>query len=66
MRLLHNSEDISSYQIRRLTQVFIEIKMQSQDLPRWKILRKAGLSDERMTIETTKFFNRALQYLRLY
>lgn len=59
-------EDISSYQIRRLTQVFIEIKMQSQDLPRWKILRKAGLSDERMTIETTKFFNRALQYLRLY
>ncbi len=59
------SEDISSYQIRRLTQVFIEIKMQSQDLPRWRILRKAGLSDERMTSETAKFLNMALQYLRL-
>ncbi len=63
--LKHYNEDISSYQIRRLTQVFIEIKMQSQDLPRWRILRKAGLSDERMTAETTKFLNMALQYLRL-
>ncbi len=59
------NEDISSYQIRRLTQVFIEIKIQSQDLPRWRILRKAGLSDARMTSETTKFLNMALQYLRL-
>ena len=39
--------------------------MQSQDLPRWRILRKAGLSDERMTSETAKFLNMALQYLRL-
>lgn len=59
------NEDIGSYQIRRLTQVFIEIKMQNQDFPRWKILRKAGLSDERMTSETTKFLDRVLQYIRL-
>lgn len=59
------NEDISSYQIRRLTQVLIEIKTKNQDLPRWIILRKAGLSDERMTSETTKFLNMALQFLRL-
>lgn len=59
------NEDISSYQIRRLTQVFIEIKIQNQDLPRWIILRKAGLSDERMTYETTKFLTKALRHLRL-
>jgi len=59
------NEDISNYQIRRLTHVFIELKIQNQDLPRWIVLRKAGLSDERMTSETTKFLNMALQYLRL-
>lgn len=59
------NEDISSYQIRRLTQVLIETKTKNQDLPRWIILRKAGLSDERMSSETTKFLNMALQFLRL-
>ena len=59
------SEDVSSYQIRRLTKVFIEIKIQNENFPRWVILRKAGLSNERMTSETTKFLNTALQYLRL-
>lgn len=49
------SEDISTYQIRRLTKVFINMKINRQQLPLWDILRKAGLSAERMTIETKTF-----------
>ncbi len=49
------SEDISCYQIRRLTKVFIDIKINKQPIPQWRILRKAGLSEERMTSETKKF-----------
>ena len=41
------------------------MKIKAEVLPRWRILRKAGLSDERMTSETAKFLNMALQYLRL-
>ena len=48
-------EDISCYQIRRLTKVFIDSNLNRQPLPQWRILRKAGLSEERMTSETKKF-----------
>jgi len=47
-------EDISCYQIRRLTNVFIDSYLNRQPLPQWRILRKAGLSEERMTSETKK------------
>lgn len=49
------SENISCYQIRRLTKVFIDIKINKQSIPQWRILRKAGLSEERMTSETKRF-----------
>ena len=49
------SEDIGTYQIRRLTKTFIEMKINGEVLPRWRILRKAGLSDERMVSETAQF-----------
>nr|WP_228145999.1 TnsD family Tn7-like transposition protein [Acinetobacter sp. ANC 4558] len=49
------SEDIGTYQIRRLTKTFIEMKIKGEVLPRWKILRKAGLSDERMVSEAARF-----------
>ena len=48
-------EDISCYRIRRLTKVFIDSNLNRQPLPQWRILRKAGLSEERMTSETKKF-----------
>ena len=48
-------EDISCYQIRRITNVFIDSYLNRQPLPQWRILRKAGLSEERMTSETKKF-----------
>ena len=49
------SEDIGTYQIRRLTKTFIEMKTKAEVLPRWRILRKAGLSDERMVSEAARF-----------
>ncbi|ESK55770.1 TnsD family Tn7-like transposition protein [Acinetobacter tjernbergiae] len=49
------SEDIGTYQIRRLTKTFIEMKIKGEVLPRWRILRKAGLSDERMVSEASRF-----------
>ncbi|MFX2101665.1 TnsD family Tn7-like transposition protein [Acinetobacter baumannii] len=49
------SEDIGTYQIRRLTKTFIEMKIKGEVLPRWRILRKAGLSDERMVSEAALF-----------
>jgi len=55
------SENISCYQIRRLTKVFIDIKITKQSIPQWRILRKAGLSEERMTSETKRF----LEYITL-
>lgn len=49
------SEDIGTYQIRRLTKTFIEMKIKDDVLPRWRILRKAGLSEERMVSEAARF-----------
>lgn len=49
------SEDISCYQIRRLSKVLIEMTINQQNLSRWVILRKAGLSDERLRVETNSF-----------
>lgn len=49
------SEDIGCYQIRRLSKVLIEMTISKKNLSRWIILRKAGLSDERLRIETNIF-----------
>ncbi|KXO80018.1 transposase [Acinetobacter venetianus] len=49
------SEDIGCYQIRRLSKVIIEMTIYQKNLSRWVILRKAGLSDERLRIETNSF-----------
>ena len=54
------SEDISCYQIRRLTKVLIQMELDSDVFPRWIILRMAGVSDERMTPETVKFLSTVL------
>lgn len=49
------SEDVSSYQIRRITRSIIKFKLDNQHISRWKILRQAGLSEERLTDEAMKF-----------
>ncbi|WAU73630.1 TnsD family Tn7-like transposition protein [Acinetobacter sp. TR11] len=51
------SEDISSYQIRRITRTIIQFQILNQHQVGWKILRKSGLSEERFTDETLKFLN---------
>jgi hypothetical protein len=40
-------EDISNYQIRRMTQALS--CLEAEDVHRWRLLRNAGLSDERLT-----------------
>lgn len=55
--LTRYSEDISDYQIRRLSHVLIESINKKQTLSRWVVLRKAKLSDERMTKETERFLD---------
>ena len=52
------SEDISSYQIRRITRTIIQFRLQNQHQAHWQILRKAGLSEKRLTDETLKFLNK--------
>ncbi|WP_352338859.1 TnsD family Tn7-like transposition protein [Psychrobacter sp. 16-MNA-CIBAN-0192] len=49
------SEDVSNYQIRRLSHVLIGSILNNQTLQRWEILRLAKLSDERITPESSRF-----------
>jgi hypothetical protein len=47
------SEDITEYQIRRIARTLADPLHKS--LPRWKLLKISGLSDERMTTLTAQF-----------
>ena len=51
------SEDVSSYQIRRITRTIIQFQILNKHHAGWQILRKSGLSEERFTDETLKFLN---------
>ena len=51
------SEDISSYQIRRITRTIIQFQKTNQHQTSWQLLRHSGLSEERLTHETLKFLN---------
>ncbi|MGP5518984.1 TnsD family Tn7-like transposition protein, partial [Psychrobacter celer] len=53
------SEDVSNYQIRRLSQILIDSILNNQTLQRWEILRLAKLSDERITPESSRFLEHA-------
>ena len=53
------SEDISDYQIRRLSRVLIDSLLNKEALQRWEVLRLAGLSDERITHESSRFLAKA-------
>jgi hypothetical protein len=43
------SESTTEYQARRLARAYISMLERGQEIKRWSLLRKAGLSDERMT-----------------
>ncbi|MBF7695300.1 TnsD family Tn7-like transposition protein [Acinetobacter rathckeae] len=51
------SEDVSSYQIRRITRTIIQFKKMNQHPANWKLLRHSGLSEKRLTDEVLKFLN---------
>ncbi len=51
------SEDISSYQIRRITRTIIQFQKINQYPASWQLLRHSGLSEERLTDEALKFLN---------
>ncbi|EKM7311229.1 transcriptional antiterminator, partial [Shigella flexneri] len=43
------------YQIRRISQAFIKLKQEDVELRRWRLLRSATLSKERITEEAQRF-----------
>lgn len=51
-----NSESVSQYQIRRLQNAYDDLRVLFDSPPRWRLLRNAGLSEERM-------MEPAMQYL---
>ena len=53
--LTRYSENISDYQIRRLTRVYISRIFQGMSLSDWIILREAGLSEQRLTEQASRF-----------
>ncbi len=53
--LARYSESVSDYQIRRLTRVYISRISQGVSLSDWIILREAGLSEQRLTEEASRF-----------
>ncbi|EGQ9108531.1 TniQ family protein [Vibrio parahaemolyticus] len=46
--LVANSESVSQYQIRRLQNAYDDLRALFDSPPRWRLLRNAGLSEERM------------------
>lgn len=55
-------EDVSCYQIRRLSRELLLNKLKNESIPLWVLLRKAGLTTDRMTKETRTFLNQVIQY----
>lgn len=53
------SENIGDYQIRRLSRVLIDSLLNKEALQRWEVLRLAGLNDERITPEASRFLTTA-------
>ncbi|EFZ8275929.1 transcriptional antiterminator, partial [Shigella sonnei] len=48
-------ESVEDYQIRRISQAFIKLKQEDVELRRWRLLRSATLSKERITEEAQRF-----------
>lgn len=46
--LSHNAESVSQYQIRRLSRTYDKLRQQYMLPPRWRLLRDARLSEERL------------------
>jgi hypothetical protein len=58
---LLNSEGITEYQIRRITRVVALLDMPLVKLSRWKVIRMAGLSEERLRKGSNEFLTKIIQ-----
>jgi hypothetical protein len=59
--LATNEEDISTYQIRRILRVIEILEKSRIVVKRWKLLRLAGLSEERLTGKAALFLKKAIK-----
>lgn len=57
------SEDIADYQIRRLTRTYFDRMSKQESISEWIILRKAGLSEQRLTEEARRFLASSQKFL---
>lgn len=55
--LLRYSESVAQYQVRRLQNAWHETQQDFEQPPRWRLLRCAGLSEERLTNEARNYLN---------
>lgn len=58
--LARYSEDIAAYQIRRILRAIEYLKASSIVIKRWRVLRLAGLSDEKLTEKAALFLKKAI------
>jgi hypothetical protein len=54
-------ESTTEYQIRRLTKIAVQFKIQRIDLTRWKVIRLAGLSEKRLRRGTREFLEKIME-----
>lgn len=54
-------ESTAEHQIRRLTKIVVQLKTPLIELSRWKILRLAGLSEERLKLGTRDFITKIME-----
>ncbi len=57
------SEDIAEYQIRRLTRTYLDRILRQESLSEWIVLRKSGLSEQRLTEEASRFLKISQEFL---
>ncbi|MGP9676905.1 MULTISPECIES: TnsD family Tn7-like transposition protein [unclassified Halomonas] len=55
--LLRYSESVAQYQVRRLQNACYELQQNFEHPPRWRLLRRAGLSEMRLTNEARDYLN---------
>ncbi|CAE7866489.1 tnsC [Symbiodinium microadriaticum] len=59
--LTSEAESVAAFQIRRLKCAYRNLESEVAQPPRWRLLRTANLSDERLTAEADKFLTSLLE-----
>lgn len=56
-----NCESVTEHQIRRITKVIAQLNVPLAGLRRWKVLRMAGLSEERLKSGSNEFLTKIVE-----